>query len=343
MNKKIKLAFATITCIASYNLNAQILNYLAQINATIAAIPYVFEGRVESVEIYAGDDSGNKLPWSAAQWNGDIGYFYDQAGNEAKGYSLAKIKVCKVYKGRIIPDEGVIVLTKSHTINNVYLQKIGIGADADTVLRYIEVMPSHDEGEYSLILPQINYPKKIYFCGRIDPILPSAYMGKEYNSNFQSILEMPFNQPIYIPQPDGSLLYKTAYCSLVPYAFDDQSQLQIFLNQIQTINPNPTDFCAAGDSKETVVIKETSSDIFTVSVYPNPSQSGESVKVKFNSEEVKNVFMDILDITGKKILHFDLGKRKAMNYDLKADLQPGIYFLQVQFGENKKTIKINKN
>jgi len=64
-------------------MKAQIWNYLAQINATIATIPYVFEGKIQSVEIYPGDDVGNRLSWSTVMWNGDVGYFYDASGNEA--------------------------------------------------------------------------------------------------------------------------------------------------------------------------------------------------------------------------------------------------------------------
>src|SRR5689334_1044227 len=99
MRNKICICLTVLYCMVSRDSIAQVWSYLPQINATVATIPYIFEGQVTSVEVYAGDDVGTKLPYSAAQWNGDIGYFFDPSGNEAKGFALAKIRVCKVYKG----------------------------------------------------------------------------------------------------------------------------------------------------------------------------------------------------------------------------------------------------
>jgi hypothetical protein len=341
--KKSALTLVTLCCLISVSLKSQLSSYITAINTTVATIPYIFEGKIQSVEIYAGDDVGNKLPWSAAVWNGDIGYFYDASGNEAKGFSLTKISVCKVYKGDILREQGVTVLTKSFAINNVYLRRIGSGADADTVLEFLNTPASHPEGENPLMLPRISYPKKIYFCDRIDMINPTDYAGKEYNSNFHSLLEMPFNQPIYIPQPDGSTLYKVAYCAIVPYAFDDQTQLQLFLNQINTINPNPDNWCSDDGTKQAVSVKEVGTNPFNISVFPNPSAAGESVKVKFSLTQESPVNLILTDISGKQIVNTHLRSQKNIEYDLNADVQSGIYFLQVNFGQNKQTFKITKN
>jgi hypothetical protein len=248
MRKKICICLTALSCIVSRNNYAQVWSYLTDINSQVATIPYIFEGQVTSVEVYAGDDVGTKLPYSAAQWNGDIGYFFDPAGNEAKGFALTKIRVCKVYKGegRIRGGTEIEVLTKSFAINNVYLKRTGSGADADTVVEFLNTPASHSEGDYPIQLPHNSYPKKLYFWDRFDPINPSDYANVEYHSNMHSILEMPFNQPVYIPQSDGSFKYKIAYCAIVPYAFDDQTQLQAFLDQIQTINSHPEDFCSDG-------------------------------------------------------------------------------------------------
>lgn len=248
MKNNICLSLIVLFGIVNQKMNAQVFNYLAEINAKVATIPFVFEGQVQSVEIFAGDDHGNKLPNSAAVWSGNVGYFYDQAGHEAKGYSLARIKVCKVYKGERL-DGGTVfdVLTKSFTLDNVYLLATGSGADADTSIHFLNTPPSHDEaGQFDFILPHVSYPKKLYFADKLEPVSPALYAGRHFYSNFHTLYELPFNIPANVPQPDGSYKRINAYCALIPYVFDDQNQLQLFLNQINTINPNPPDFCRDG-------------------------------------------------------------------------------------------------
>lgn len=146
MKTKVFISILGFFCIVNGNLKAQIWNYLAQINATIATIPYVFEGKVQSVEIYPGDDFGNKLSWSNVVWNGNIGYFYDANGEEAQGYSLTKIRICKIYKGDLNPEENLEVLTRSFSIQNIFLYITGSGADADTSLHYTYVPTSMKPG-----------------------------------------------------------------------------------------------------------------------------------------------------------------------------------------------------
>ena len=214
---------------------------MSVINSVIDTIPYVFEGQVQSVEIYAGDEAGNRLPWSSAVWNGDIGYLYDQNGKRAKGYSLAKIKICKLYKGDFAGAMEIEVLTKSFTLDNVWLERYG---DDEIRMNFLNTPPTHDEdGTYHFILPHVSYPKKLYICDRYNPINPADYSGAHFYSNFHSIMEAPFNLPLGIDQPDGTIKTVNAYCALFSYVFDDPSQFQIFLNQITSINPNPTDYC----------------------------------------------------------------------------------------------------
>jgi len=254
MKKKIWTFLVVLISIENIDLKGQtIFNYINDINARVAQIPYVFEGQVVSVEIYAGDDIGNPLPWSSVQWNGNIGYFYDAAGNEAQGYSKAKIKICKVYKGDISAGSEIEVLTRSFAIQNIYLLKDGSAdaVDMEPKLRYMEVPTSHDpNGDFEIILPAANYKKKIYFADKVKPIVPTDYSGKRYQSNFHSLYELPFYETVDVQKPNGYWEKKVAYCALVPYVFDDQSQVQLFLNQIQTINPNPPDYCRSGTIKQ---------------------------------------------------------------------------------------------
>lgn len=333
-----------ILCVISSTAKSQtIWDYLTEINTRIATIPYVFEGRVTSVEIYAGEDNGTKLPNSAAVWSGDIGTFYQPNGERAVGFSKAHIKLCKIYKGDLIPTQGVDVLTRSFSLN-VYLLRSGSGSSADTSIQYINSPSSHDpENVYDFMMPKSSYSKKLYFCDRIDPITPAPYAQAEFYSNFHSILEAPFNHPITVTQPDGSVLTKNAYCALVPYGFDDQTQLQNFLNQIQTINPNPTDYCRDGSGKEIVSVAQIGANPHQIIVYPNPSPADESIKIKFTLEKATDVSIVVTDITGKQIVNTSIGKQKNIVYDLNTKLDTGTYFLQVSFGTEKQSFKVTKN
>ena len=60
---------------------------------------YIFEGVIETVDFYAADNQGNKIPNSSAKFENGAGYFYNEDGSDAKCFSLAKIKLNKVYKG----------------------------------------------------------------------------------------------------------------------------------------------------------------------------------------------------------------------------------------------------
>jgi hypothetical protein len=333
-----------ILCMISGAVKSQtIWDYLTEINLKIATIPYVFEGRITSVEIYAGDYNGNKLPNSAAVWNGDIGTFYQPNGDRAVGFSKAHIKLCKIYKGDLIPDQGVDVLTRSFSLN-IYLLRTGSGSSADTSVQWIDSPTSDDPtNAYDFMKPKSSYSKKLYFCDRIDAINPAVYSQSEFYSNFHSILEAPFNHPITVMQPDGSVLTKNAYCALVPYGFDDQTQLQNFLNQIQTINPTPPDYCRDGSGKETVSVVQIGANPRQIIVYPNPSQADESVKIKFTLEKATDVHIVVTDITGKQIVNTSIAKQKNIVYDLNTKLEIGTYFLQLSFGNEKQSFKITKN
>lgn len=236
------------------------------------------------------------------------------------------------------------VLTRSFSIQNIYLLKTGSGADADTVLRYNYAPTSHEAGiDDQIMLPATNYKKKIYFADQLTAINPPAYAGKRHYSNTHFVLEMPFNETVDIQNSTGYWEKKNAYCALVPYVFDDQNQLQLFLNQIQTINPNPTDFCRADGTKQTAAISEVGANPDNITVYPNPSNLLETVKIKFNLPEAVPVNITLTDITGKQIVNSSLGSQKNVEYNLNTSVEKGIYFLRVIYGQNTKSFKITKN
>lgn len=342
--KKYNYTLVILIMITNSFKSQTIFDYLTAINATISTIPVIFEGQVTSVEIYAGDDVGNKLSNSTVAWNGNIGFFINPAnGERGFGYSKARIKVCKVYKGNVKSDVEIEVLTRSSTLNTIYLMRTGSGTSADTSIQYINVPPSHGAEAYDVMMPKSSYSKKLYFCDKLQPIVGSNYSGADYYSNLHTFLEMPFNHPISIAQPDGSYMQVIAYCAIVPYAFDDQSQLQLFLNQIQTINPNPTDFCRSEIKEGAVSVAEINGNPHKITVYPNPSNTDQGIKIKFTLDDEQDVTISLKDLQGKQIVNTPLGKQKNIMYDLNTKLEAGTYFLQVIFGTNTQTFKVTKN
>lgn len=321
-----------------------IWTYIDSINARLATIPYVFEGTIQSVDIFAGDNNGNKLPNSSAVWNGDVAYFVDASNNDAKGYSFATIKICKVYKGasEIKAGQNMYIQTKTFELDNVYLKRTGSGTTADTTLEFIHV-PAMD-GDYVVILPHPTYPDKIYFSDRFDDPSSISYSGADYVTSFHSMYEMPFNAPVDVPQSDGTIKRVDAYCSVGTLVFTDESQLELFLSQLTGIDPNPTDYCTPDDRAGTVSIRGVETTNYKIAVYPNPSTINESVKIKFDLPKETEILITLTDVTGKKIINTSIGKIKSKDYDLKTNkIENGIYFLSVSFEGSIKTFKITKN
>lgn len=214
--------------------------YIGDVTAVVGTVPYIFEGQVESVEVFAGDDAGNRLPLSSVVWSGNIGTYYDSNGDQAKGYSLAKIRVCRVFKGSIEGGTTIKVLTKSFSLDNVCLHIIG----TDTVVNFVHNPISHDDQmEYRPILPHISYEKRIYLADRIDNISSTNYSGQFYRSNFHTKLEIPLNVPAWVTQPTGQRVHLNGYCLLYDYIFDNKNDFDFFLSQIPGINPTPTNYC----------------------------------------------------------------------------------------------------
>lgn len=210
------------------------------INNSINTIPFVFEGKVESVEIYAGDDFGNKLPKSSARWKDDAAYFYDSLGKPAHGYSSAKIKICKVYKGEFKKKtKTIIILAKGGVLNSIYLVKNG----KDTTLSYLINSTKHNDEENKIILPSSEYFSKIYFCNKIEPVDKKKYADNNYYTNFNSLFEFSFGEIINVKQPDGSILQQKAYVIACNESLKNEVELTVFLKRIKTLKAKPKNFC----------------------------------------------------------------------------------------------------
>jgi hypothetical protein len=294
--------FIALSC----NIQSQtspIFAYIADINTQMANIPYVFEGQIQSVKIFAGDENGNPIPNTSIVWNGGVGYWHMPNGKRGYGYSLTTIKVCKTYKGNIPNPKGdrtFQVLTRCYALNNVYRMKKG----AATEDKYTYIPAQHTMAgrhEEKVFQPANAYPRQLFFCDRIDPIVGANYNNKLYYSNFHSLYEMSFDVPVRVSKPDGSATFVKAYSTLFNYVFANQAELELFLSQINGVNPRPTNYCPVILSKQ----DENEPEIEDVKInyesnlnnYKTRMESLDNlVKVRSNSVNNKSAFIDNLNL-----------------------------------------------
>ncbi len=284
-----------------------IYSYIADINANMSSIPIVFEGKIQSVKVFAGDEYGNPLTSADVVWNGEVGYWHMANGKQGFGYSEAFIKVCKTYKGRVpVGENGLLrVLTKTYALHNIYRMKNDNGTGGKDKYTYVPSKhPRFGVENERVFLPADAYSKQIFLCKKVDVINPANYAAQDYYySNFQSAYEMTYDFPVTIPQPGGNGIKMDAYCALFDYVFTGQADLENFLGYINGVNPRPEDFCKG----EERVVREK-------------SKTGEIIKIDYN-ENVKN-FNARMEQSKKRISlnsSHSANKTSAI-YDLNIDM-----------------------
>jgi len=217
-----------------------ITNVLAQekgierLKQQIEETPYVIEGKIINVEIYAGDKEGNKIPLKDAIWQGgETGEasFKLEDGSRAIGYSKTTIQVCKIFKGNITTQ--TIELVTSSSSLEITLRKYK-GKDT---LMYHYWNPSHVDEE--LILPRNSIGQKhIFFCKNssintkeltlsgIGSINLNSKYKKNSSDNYKKIYA--FN---------GGDLYA------IKSKLYSEEELNTFLGQFKSLNTNVTNDC----------------------------------------------------------------------------------------------------
>ncbi len=155
MKKKLLILILVI-----FELFVQAQTDFRQIASKLSSSNYVFEGIVESIEFFAGDKQANKLPASSVKWENGGGYFYNADGSEAKGYSVAKIKLYKVYKGADLTNSQYAYILSSTDGLQVFLTTNG----KDTIINHMNFAASHDEN--FLITPSMKNFRMIFFANK---------------------------------------------------------------------------------------------------------------------------------------------------------------------------------
>jgi hypothetical protein len=76
-----------------------------------------------------------------------------------------------------------------------------------------------------------------------------------------------------------------------------------------------------------------------VSVYPNPSTEGFNISLINVGENVK---IEILDIQGRLIEHFEMDDEQSGLLKWNAKVQPGIYLIKIVSSEMNHTMRVVK-
>lgn len=215
-------AFFLAFCFLDSNLHAQD-SFSKMMNDTIHSIKYVFEARLDSVQTFVGDEAGNKIPASEANWKNGLGYFEDKSGTSLKVYSKVWITVCKSYKGKP-PAKIVILLPNEFT--SVYSQ---VTPSGDTVCSFMESYPSHGNYERAL-LPSKFYPiYRLYWCYDI----VKQKRKKEYA--LKTFLQMPLRIQAFTPNGDGSGRNGIVYTMIGDKIFEKQEEFEFYLQGIKSL------------------------------------------------------------------------------------------------------------
>ncbi len=88
-------------------------------------------------------------------------------------------------------------------------------------------------------------------------------------------------------------------------------------------------FSNGSTSVEELVLSE-SKPVSPINIYPNPAS--DQIRFNYTVKELGNVAMTITDMSGRNVMHIDLGKKNAGDNDINANvstLVPGMYFVEI--------------
>lgn len=224
------------------SLLAQTQTLIQQIDDSLQSIPYIIEGEIESVEIYCSDANGNRLPFDSLTWSDNIGTWKLPDGNDAIGYSKAKIRICKVYKGGFVPNGNPLEVITYSDVLYPYVEAHG----SDTVIGYHFFKPTHGFGK-QVFLPNSVGSKQIFFIEQnskpVGTLSLSDIGSIEYHLDFD--------------EDSGHSLDNEA-CTVGEGVFShigntySQDQINDFLNQFSAIDTSVINYCESENSESKI-------------------------------------------------------------------------------------------
>lgn len=175
----------------------------------------IFEGKILDIEIYPGSKNGTKLDISKVNKDG---FFIDENGALAFGYSKATIRVNKIYKGNI-NDTKITIYTRSKSIVT-YVGKSKYTGKDTILYKYkptdknkldLKILPNYHLGINCIFFTNEKFEPQIGFI-----ISNPNYSLKKANFFGYALVEGPLSE------------IKTTYST--------PESLKVFLNKYKSIN-----------------------------------------------------------------------------------------------------------
>jgi hypothetical protein len=232
-----------------------ITNVLAQekniekLKQKIEETPYVIEGEILNVEIYAGDKEGNPIDLSKDNVtfdNNGLGYYKQSDGANAIVYSKATIQVCKTYKGNI--QQGTIeIITKRKYMAALYNPE-GAGFNNKEGLFFNEAVTESND-EIAIYLSQKGL--KGFFFLKDFSSKEKANIGNVY-----TLVKIYGGISIFSKDKESITYYNDAYAGGFNQLFKTKEELNEFLKQFKSLNLNAPNYCNPTPEKKNVGLNE---------------------------------------------------------------------------------------
>jgi hypothetical protein len=188
--------------------------------------PYAFEGIITNVEIYPGDKNGNRLSDNSIKSEDGVDYFYQEDGSSAIGYSLATIKLCKVYNGSEIENEDSLYILTSNPQMLLFKQ--------EGQIRYLNVTNFHSTD--FILMPASKEMKYLFFCtknAKNQFIISDKDLLISFNLHFEEETSgiTKSNVPVKYAQGLNTIFYT-------------KDELKRYFSKISGLNTDAKDKCA---------------------------------------------------------------------------------------------------
>jgi hypothetical protein len=201
--------FNSLLILASYaQIDSAQIAQLATVE--LSKITTVVEGEVINIEMYAGDEDGNRMPESSIVWEGSgYGFYRLPNGNLTPGYTLATVAICQVYKGSTELDT-IKILSKPPGLTVHKMPYL----DRDTTWYYNTGGAEDQWPRGNNIGPRQEGSKQVFFCynWEIEPVnefykLSIAGGVGGFNSEWDPNAVYPHEDLRLYCSPSGPLKY----------------------------------------------------------------------------------------------------------------------------------------
>lgn len=189
-------------------------------------IPYVFQGEITSVRVYAGDTEGKELP---------PGVFHLSNGSNAIAYSAATVQVCKILRGGSNIVHGTIEVITTNPDIILYPDKDVNGNDIVGYANFPTAM--HGGIKAPFISHTAIGAKGIFFCNE-STFAPTSFSYDNSLRLQQTSVGIMFNKN-WVDIPEEPLAYAWGLGKI----FYSNEEVNSFISALENIDNNALNLC----------------------------------------------------------------------------------------------------